>query len=194
MFTVSFDVTIFFYNIYNEIVGGGNMENTKKLAIGALMSSMTVVVQLIPAIFSEIFAVFTLLSAVLIYISCCIKPKIGVMSYIVAGILISFISIHEGMLFMFTNGVVGLGLGICQYYKVKSIYSIVITSTILTVSLSLLNFIIGIPVFGVQLPGTVLVSIEIILMFALVYSTIYCFLAKYIYYKVVKNMLLKEDV
>lgn len=74
-----------------------------------------------------------------------------------------FFSIHEGLLFLCTNGIVGLSLGICSFYINRKSIIWIISSVILTTVLSIVNYGIGIPVFGGWIPGKIVIQLVILL-------------------------------
>lgn len=153
----------------------------RNIAQGGLLICLSSVLQLIPASFGEIFVIVTIFSAIPIYILSRLNLKVGLLGYIIAGILIFFFNAHESLFFLFTNGVVGFSLGAFNY-MLKSRFLISLSSGIvLTLSLTLVNFIIGIPVLGVNLPGNLLIQVSIIMFFSLIYCSIYLFLANFIY-------------
>lgn len=153
------------------------MSRTKLIVLGAFFTSLAVVFQLIPVLFSEVFVLTTMLSALPIYMIAKMNPQIGIAGYIAAAILISLFSVHEGLFFLCTNGVVGLALGGTHYYTNKKTIIFSVSSLCLTLALSIMTFIIGIPVFGFVIETGVLMQIFILLVFSLVYSIFYFYLA-----------------
>lgn len=131
--------------------------------------------------FSEIFVLLTLFSAVPIYIVSRINPKAGVLSYFVASLLVMLISTHEGIFFLCTNGIVGLSLGTCSYYTKKKILIWFISSLILTITLSFMNYVVGIPIFGAKIPGAMIIELVLIFVFSCVYNTIYYYFSNFIF-------------
>lgn len=102
------------------------MNKTRIIVLGALLAALAALFQLIPYFFSEMLVLLTIFSGLPIYIISRIKPKVGVLSYIVASAIIIFFTLHEGLFFLCTNGIIGLSLGICNYYtKRKSIIWII---------------------------------------------------------------------
>ena len=165
------------------------MINTKNVVIGALFAVIAALLQIIPVVFSEVFVFLTIFSAVPIYIVSRINPKAGVLSYLVASMLIMFLSVHEGLFFLCTNGVVGMSLGICSYYtKIKAIIWF-LSSFALTITLSIMNFGIGIPVFGSKLPGGILIQIMIIFLVSAIYNILYYYFSCFIF-----NLLIRLKV
>lgn len=155
--------------------------SVRNIAQGGLLICLSSVLQLIPASFGEIFVIVTIFSAIPIYILSRLNPKVGLLGYIIAGILIFFFNAHEGLFFLFTNGVVGFSLGTFNYMLKSRLLISLSSGIVLTLSLTLVNFIIGIPVLGVNLPGNLLIQISIIMVFSLIYCSIYLFLANFIY-------------
>lgn len=157
------------------------MINTKTLIIGSLFAVIAALFQLIPTLFSEVFVFFTIFSAVPIYIVSRINPKAGVLSYFVASMIVTLLSIHEALFFLFTNGIVGISLGICSHYtKVKTI-TWSLSSLVLTITLSIMNYGIGIPVFGSKIPGIIIIQIAIIFLFSIVYNVFYYYFSSFIF-------------
>jgi hypothetical protein len=155
--------------------------NTKTVVIGALFAAIAALLQLVPVFFSEIFIFLTIFSTVPIYIVSRINPKAGVLSYFVAGMLIMFLSTHEGLFFLCTNGIIGVSLGICGYYRKKKTITWLISSAVLTATLSIMNYGIGIPVFGSNIPGAIIIQIIIIFLFSILYNIIYYYFSNLIF-------------
>jgi len=151
--------------------------NIKHIVLGGLLVCLSVVFQLIPVVFGEIFVFATMLSALPIFILAKINPKAGLIAFTVAGILILVFNIHEGIFFIFTNGPVGLALGILNYYTELRVLISAIAGFILASTLSILNFAIGIPVFRATIPGNFVVQIIILILFSILYCFIYLFVA-----------------
>lgn len=153
---------------------------TKTLVIGALLAVIAAFFQVMPVLFSEAFIFITILSTIPIFIVCRINPKAGVLSYIVASILVLLISTHEGLLFLSTNGVIGVTLGVCRYYTIKRTSIILSSSITLTITLSIMNYGLGIPVLGKTLPGGIITQLVIFFLFSLIYNYIYYYFLEYI--------------
>jgi len=160
---------------------------TKTLVIGALLAVIAAFFQVMPVFFSEVFIFFTIFSAVPIYIVSRINPKAGVLSYFVAGILVMLISTHEALFFLFTNGVVGTSLGVCRYYTNRKSIIFSISSLALTIALSIMNYGIGIPVFGTKIAGGMMIQLVILFLFSSVYNIIYYYFSDYIF-KILKKV------
>jgi hypothetical protein len=155
--------------------------SVRNIAQGGLLICLAVVLQLLPASFGEVFVIVTIFSAIPIYILSRLNPKAGLIGYMIAAVLIFLFNAHEGMFFLFSNGVVGFSLGAFNYRFKSKVFISLLSGIVLTVSLLLVNFIIGIPVLGVNLPGNTIVQACILLFFSLLYCFIYLFLASFVY-------------
>jgi len=160
------------------------VSRTKLIVLGALFTSLAVIFQMVPVVFSKAFVLVTMLSAIPIYLTAKMDPKTGAIGYITAGVLITLFSTHEGLFFIFTNGVVGLSLGITHYYTNKKVIIISISTLALTLALSTMTFIIGIPVFGFAMKVNILLQICILLIFSLIYSIFYFYISNLVFKKI----------
>ena len=157
------------------------------------MACIAALIQITPLFLSEAFVILTMFSAIPIYIICKINPKIGVVSTIVSFLIINLLSTHEALFFICSNGPIGTALGYCSYFTSNKKIIIFVSSVILSITISIMNFIIGIPVFGTPLPGTIITQILILLIFSLVYSLIYLYLCEFIFRKIKKFVLWYEQ-
>lgn len=146
---------------------------TKTIVTGALFATIAALFQLTPVLFSEFFIILTIFSAIPIYIIARINPKIGILSYFVAAMIVMTLSVHEALFFLCTNGIVGLSLGICNNYIKKKSIIWFSSSLILSIALSIMNYGIGIPVFGGKIPGMIIIQIGIIFIISILYTIFY---------------------
>jgi len=165
----------------------GEFDGYKTSCIGGVLSLLAVLFQSIPVFFSEVFIFATILSTIPIYIATRINTQVGILSYFVVGIIIILFSVHEGIFFFCTNGILGLSLGISSNYFNERALRVLLSGIGLTIGLSTLNYLIGIPVFGTEIPGSIPVQLLIILCFSSIYSFIYTFFADLIYRKVIRS-------
>lgn len=161
---------------------------TKTIAIASLLAAMAALFQLMPVFFSEVFLFLTIFGAIPIYIISRIDPKAGILSYFVAGMIVMGLSIHEGLFFLCTNGIVGLSLGICNFYTNRKLIIWLLSSISLTIALGIMNYGIGIPIFGINIPGFMIIQIGIIFLVSLFYIIGYYYFSSFIY-KALKNRL-----
>lgn len=152
------------------------LSNTKLIVLGAFLVCLSALFQLLPVVFSEVFVFATIFSGVPIYSIAKLKVKVGIAAYIGTAIIIMLVSLHEGMFFLCTNGVIGLSLGICHNRTNKKLIIHSISGIVLAFALCIMNFIIAIPVFGFKLPVSHLIEMSIIMVFSFLYSIVYFFI------------------
>ncbi len=163
------------------------MSRTRLIVLGALFASLAAIFQIVPVIFSPIFIVIAILSGLPIYLIAKLNPKIGLAAYVTAIFLIALVSAHGAMLFLCINGVVGLALGATHYYTDKK-STIILLATValtitLTIGLSIMTFIIGIPIIGFATTN-VFIDISIIMIISLLYIIAYFYMSNYIFKKI----------
>ena len=165
---------------------------TKTLVLGALLAVIASFFQLMPVLFSEVFIFGTIFSAVPIYIVSVINPKAGVLSYFVTAILVMLISTHEGLFFLLTNGVIGVSLGVFKYYTNRKTIIFIGSSMVLTITLSIMNYGVGIPILGTQIPGVIIIQLIILFLLSLVCNILYYYLSDYIFRTIKKCRILSN--
>ncbi|MDR7871187.1 MAG: hypothetical protein RIN55_10025 [Tissierellaceae bacterium] len=164
------------------------MGSTKNIAIGALFAVIAALFQLMPFFFSEFFVFLTIFSAIPIYIVSRINPKSGVLSYFTACLLIITLSVHEGIFFLSTNGIIGLTLGICSYYMKRRVTIWTVGSIVLATTLIIMNYCIEIPILGIELPGSMIIQMGIIFTISIVSNILYYYFSDFIYNILKKNL------
>lgn len=150
------------------------MKNINVLVLGGLMSCIAAIFQIMPVFLTEVFVFITAFSAVPVYIIAHMNPKVGLLTVAASFFLVSLFSIHEAGFFLFTNGILGFTSGFISHHTKRGSVIVLISALVLTCSLCVLSFFIGIPVFGISLPGdTVILQIFAILVFTLIYSFLF---------------------
>ncbi len=107
------------------------------------------------------------------------SPRAGLLAVVLAAILVSMISTHEGLFFLCTNGPVGLFLGVCRHLRIGRAATSVISGLALTSTLSLMSFVVGIPVLWIPLPGPLSAQLALLALFSTAYSALYMYLADF---------------
>jgi len=153
------------------------MVKPKLIAIGGILTGLAVIFQITPVIFSEIVVFLTVLSALPVYVMTRVGSRAGAIVLAAVFILTMLFSVHEALFFICTNGPVGFGIGICHGRNLTAPLTALLTGLLLTLALSFMNYIIGIPVFGTDLPGQTIIQILIIFSFSVVYSFFYSYIA-----------------
>lgn len=174
--------------MHTKLKYGGMVMKTKIIVVGSLFATIAALFQLTPVFFSEFFIFMTIFSAIPIYIVSRINYKAGILSYFVAAMIVMTLSVHEGLFFLCTNGIVGLSLGICSNYTEKKPIIWFTSALMLTIALSIMNYGIGIPVFGGKVPGAMVVQIGIIFLVSMVYNIFYYYITSFIFQKLQKHI------
>ena len=159
---------------------------TKILMVGAFLAGLAALFQTIPAFTSEALVFLTVFSALPIYVIARINPRIGSMAYLVAAAIVMLFSVHEGLFFLCTNGLIGLSLGIFHSYSMNKLTICLAASSLLTVALSIMSFVIGIPVFGIKLPIPLFAQLFVLLAFSVIYIIIYHNFSNFIFKLLIK--------
>lgn len=168
------------------------MCKTRALALGGFMTCIAALLQCLPVFLTEALVILTMLSALPIYIITRVDPKTGIGALAASFILISLFSTHEALFFVFTNGPIGVVLGTLICLKKRKLFVILVSSLVMSFTLSIMNFVIGIPIFGSPIPGNLIIQIVILIVFSIVYSTLYLYLCEIVFNKI--NRLLKLNV
>ncbi len=159
------------------------MFKTRILVEGALFSAIAAIFQLIPIYFSEIFIFFTLVSTFPIYLITRKNVQVGITAFATCAFVIFCFSVHESIIFGFVNGLIGVSLGYMDYYLKNKIIITSLASLKLAIALCVVNFLIGIPVFGLSLKPSLLVFAAIYL-FSFVYIFVYFLFIHYLTHKI----------
>jgi uncharacterized protein YybS (DUF2232 family) len=146
------------------------MFKTKDLTEAALLCSIAAILQLIPLFISDVFTILTLLSTFPIFLITKKHRSLGGIAYLTTAFIIFLFHIQEGLIFIFMNGLLGVSLGYLNHYIKPKAMVITIAGLILSLSILLVNFIIGIPLFGATIEFT-LMTVLLILIFSIVYCT-----------------------
>jgi len=154
------------------------LSSTKLIVLSAFLVCLSALFQLLPVAFSEVFVLATIFSGVPIYIVAKLNVKLGIAAFVVSAVLIIFVSVHEGLFFLCTNGAIGLSLGICHNRTNKKLIIYFISAMVLAAALCIMNFIIGIPIFLIKLPISIFIEIGIILVFSFIYNIFYFFIVR----------------
>ncbi len=157
-------------DIYPTIEG---YSKTTKLIIGALLGSLTVILQS-AGIFAGLGYVLSMMSTGPLVVACLLSLKIGVMTYLVTSLLLVFIQPTELLVFLFTTGLLGLSLGIGLTYFKKRMYVVLFAALCLTIGICTLLYGFKFAVLGssvsVQINGKLILGT---FLFSLLYSWIW---------------------
>ena len=159
----------------------GETMKTNDITTGGILAGAAALFQVVPIFLSEIFVFVTMLSALPIYFAAKKNERMGCVAYFCTILLVGIFSTHEAMFFAFSNGVIGLSLGLASHRTSKKSVIVSFGALALTCSLCIINFLLGIPVFGTQVPGSITYQIIFIFIFCLIYNIFFFFSADYLF-------------
>jgi hypothetical protein len=159
------------------------MDKTRKLILCGMLTSIIVIIELMPVLIAEPFAIVTIFSSLTLIMAAKIDKGFSVFSYIIAASIISSIDIKQGVMFIATNGIVGLSIGNFSQFIKNKVVCIFLCAAALFFSIVFVNFFIGFNVFYIPMNGYFpLVSI-MLYTFCFAYVTGYYLFQKWFFKK-----------
>ncbi len=133
---------------------------------------LTSTLQAMPHISGAAFAFAAILGSFPVYIASRLNWVLGFAVYLTAAYISSLMNLGEALLFICTNGIIGLSLGIIKG-RIKSIYYVPVPSVMIVIlMLFAVNYLLGISIFGYsQLKSPILQGFTLFLPLY-----IYCFI------------------
>ncbi|MFP7300352.1 hypothetical protein [Neobacillus niacini] len=140
-----------------------------KLVVSALMGLIAAILQSAGGIIPGIGMLISPLATAPIIISMLIYPAYGLLSYFLTIFLLLLIQPSELIVFPFTTGAmgIGIGLGLLLFNKVWKVVSL--SSLFLTTGICLLLYIIQFPILGPLFMEISIINILMIYLFSLLY-------------------------
>lgn len=151
-----------------------NKKNSAQIVcFGGILSALAVLFQSSP-IFLPVFGMLLSPFATLpIAAAAASSASTGVISFLSATVIISFISPQEGVIFFLTTGSFGLVLGLCHNGK-KAVHCIAISAAALFTGINILMRIAGIASFSsINLNMPLIIEIFVLVIFSLLYSCLW---------------------
>ena len=150
-----------------------NYSRTMKLVLGSVLSAIAVLLQS-AGVFTGIGYVFSMFATLPIVLATMISVQLGIMSYTLSILLLVIIQPSELIVFPFTTGLLGLGLGIgfklFKHWLKVSIFSAVV----LMAGIFLLLYGLKFPVLGPSIGSSIDIRVILgTLLFSLIYSWIW---------------------
>jgi hypothetical protein len=156
-----------------HVVTINQYSKTTKLVTGSLLGAMAAILQS-AGIFSGIGYVFSMLTTLPIVISTVFSLRIGFMTYGVTVFLLALLQPSELIVFPFTTGLLGIGLGIGFRFLKKSILVSFFAGICLSFGILLLLYAFRFPVLGPSISSEWNVKVILgIIAFSLLYSWIW---------------------
>ena len=153
----------------------------KKVAYGAIFTSIAAMIELAAAFSGEVLVMVTVFTTLPIYLTCRMDKAAGLLSYLSILLMLLIFSPHQSIFFAFLNGLLGLALGITGNIFNKNILSIIISAFALACGILIIIFVFGIPIFDMALPEDTWVKVLAVLLFSIAYTTIYQFFVRFVF-------------
>jgi hypothetical protein len=156
-----------------HVVTINDYPQTTKLAAGSLLGAMAAILQS-AGFFTGVGYIFSMLTTLPIVISTVFSVRIGFMTYGVTVFLLALFQPSELIVFPFTTGLLGIGLGIGLRFFKKSIPVTLFAGFCLSFGIFLLLYVFRFPVLGPSIKPVFDVKLILgIIGFSLVYSWIW---------------------
>ena len=152
---------------------------TSKLTVCSLMTALVITLETSVALSGEAFVLLTILSTIPIYISVRISILYGITGYLCTALLLFFVSPHQALFFVCTNGLLGASLGVCRKKGLSSAPACSIGATLLLIGLIVVSVFLGI--FKSILSNWLLITASII--FCIAYTLLCNWILEKIYRK-----------
>lgn len=154
---------------------------TKWLTIGALFSTITVILQS-AGIFAGIGFLLSMMSTGPLVLATLLSLRMGVMTYFATIFLLAVLQPSELLIFSFTTGLLGLSLGAGLKLLRKSIFVVLFAALSLTLGISILLYGLKFPILGPAITsydnGIIMLGVFI---FCFLYSWIWMILSIYVF-------------
>ncbi|WP_442600200.1 hypothetical protein [Neobacillus sp. D3-1R] len=149
-----------------------NYSKTNKIVLGSILGAMAGLLQS-AGLFTGIGYIFSTLATGPIILATILSVRIGLLTYLLTGILLLIIQPTEVLVFLFTTGILGVGIGLGLKHFKRTITVTSIGGLSLSIGIVLLLTLFQFPVLG---PEWTEISVNLllgILTFSMVFSWIW---------------------
>lgn len=158
---------------HEVVLPTGRYSKTTRLVIGALLSAIAFILQS-AGVFTGIGYLLSMMSTLPIVLATLLSIRIGVMTYVITFCLLAMFQPSEIVIFLFTTGLLGLGMGIGLTYFKKSLWIIASAALFLTLGISTLLFGLKFAILGPSIPSQFNTFVMLgIYIFSFIYSWIW---------------------
>ncbi|RHW43292.1 hypothetical protein D1B31_01060 [Neobacillus notoginsengisoli] len=144
---------------------------TKRLVLGALLAALAAIFQSAGGFFPGVGYVISPFATAPILLCMMISFWAGMLSYILTCLLLLIIQPSELIVFPFTTGLLGVGLGLAFSFFKKRLVILLVGAAFLTIGIAILLYILRFPVLGPAVSTTFsIVTLGVISIFACLYA------------------------
>ncbi|WP_226037450.1 hypothetical protein [Aquibacillus saliphilus] len=161
--------------------------NTIKLVLGSVLGAIAALFQA-AGLFTGIGYLFSMLATGPIVLATILSIRIGFITYLLTTLLLVIIQPTEVVVFLFTTGLLGVGLGV-GFKLLKRRLLVAITGAVsLALGMMILLYLLDFPVLGPSVTGEPSISIMLgIFSFCLIYSWIWMHVTLFFIGKIDRN-------
>lgn len=146
---------------------------SRSVCIGGILTALAVLFQSAPALLPGVGLALSPLSTLPIAMAAAINMALGLTVFFSSALILTFVSMQESIILLFTTGLLGITIGILTKRKGNMI-SILLSGVALSLGMLCLTYIVGVPAFA-ELTETIsppFIFLTFIL-FSLAYSSIW---------------------
>lgn len=163
---------------------------TRKMITVAFLASLSAIFQSMGGLLPGIGYLISPLATAPIVLCTILSVGSGLTAYLLAMLLVFFIQPSELIVFPFTTGLLGLGIGGSLLYLKLRLPTVIAGSFSLWAGILLLLYVFRFPVLGPAASSTVSLStISIVYVFSLFYSWLWVEISRYLIMKISKGLL-----
>ncbi|MFP7732375.1 hypothetical protein ACLHDF_02930 [Priestia aryabhattai] len=168
----------FLKSISNEVKSGQlffkKLSKTRQLVLGALFTSLAALFQSAGGFLPGIGIFISPLSTAPILFCFILSLPLGIITYILTNLTLLIIQPSELIIFPFTTGILGIGIGVAFYFFKQRLYIIISGAILLTIGIITLLYVFKFPVLGPMISKNFSLSTTCFLfLFAFLYSWIW---------------------
>ncbi|QOT11066.1 hypothetical protein JNUCC32_03250 [Paenibacillus sp. JNUCC32] len=169
---------------------GATQFATRKMITVAFLASLSAIFQSMGGLLPGIGYLISPLATAPIVLCTILSVGSGLTAYLLAMLLVFFIQPSELIVFPFTTGLLGLGIGGSLLYLKLRLPAVIAGSFSLWAGILLLLYVFRFPVLGPAVSSTVSLStISIVYVFSLFYSWLWVEISRYLITKISKGLL-----
>lgn len=160
---------------------------TRKIILAAFLATLSAIFQSMGGLLPGIGYLISPLATAPIVISAVLSAGSGLMSYLLSILLLFLIQPSELIVFPFTTGLLGLGIGASLLYLKIRLWAVLVGSFSLWMGILLLLYVFRFPILGpVASSAFNLSTIAIVYVFSLLYSWLWVEISRYFIRKISK--------
>jgi hypothetical protein len=166
---------------------------TLKLVFGSLLGAIAALLQA-AGLFSGIGYVFSMLATGPIILATIMSIRVGLLTYVLTALLLLIIQPTEVLVFLFTTGILGIGLGIGFKLLKRRLFVTAAGALTLALGIAVLLYLFQFPILGPSLIGELNMSVTAgILAFCLLYSWVWMRVSLFVMHRFEKQYTVRQS-